>query len=162
MPEPSDLLSIFLMEAWDSLATLEDGVDRLRAPAVTARELEPLLVVTHRLKGAAALHGFSELADVAGGAETLLARGPPLPANARRAAAELLTDLVDVLKKVLDGIGDGGGENADEIDAFRARYPELFAPEGPERSSPASPAAGESGELDPEILAYFGPEAAEH
>ena len=43
------LLSIFLMEAWDTLATLEDGLGRLRDPDVSTAVVEPLLVVSHRL-----------------------------------------------------------------------------------------------------------------
>ena len=61
MVEPADrefLRSIFLMEAWETVAALEDG-----AGAVARGELDTLYVLTHRLKGAASLHGFPRVSD---------------------------------------------------------------------------------------------------
>ncbi|HEX6209922.1 MAG TPA: Hpt domain-containing protein, partial [Methylomirabilota bacterium] len=54
------LRSIFLMEAWDTLATLEDGIGRMVAGAEPA--WDALFLVVHRLKGAASLHGFGRVA----------------------------------------------------------------------------------------------------
>jgi chemosensory pili system protein ChpA (sensor histidine kinase/response regulator) len=65
-PERELLLSIFLMEAWDTVSILEDGAPGLP----TGGDVEPLLVVAHRLRGAAALHGFPRLADEAAAIET--------------------------------------------------------------------------------------------
>ena len=50
------LRGIFLMEAWETVAVLEDA---------KGSPVDALQVVTHRLKGAASLHGFPEVADVA-------------------------------------------------------------------------------------------------
>ena len=59
------LLSVFLMEAWDTLAAVEEGLATLRhAPDATA-VIEHLAVVTHRLRGSAALSGFPQVAGLA-------------------------------------------------------------------------------------------------
>ncbi|MBI4013432.1 MAG: Hpt domain-containing protein [Candidatus Rokubacteria bacterium] len=184
MPETPDrefLLGIFLMEAWDSLATLEDGVGRLRGAEPGAGAVEPLLVVSHRLKGASALQGFPGLSGVAGALEQLLERAPGLPAAERAAAAEFLGDVVGLLKKVLDGVGGTGQENGEEIEAFRARHPAFF-PSAPAETAPTPGPASSAAVAPPtngalrglrqgldrffaenaDILTYFRPEAAEH
>jgi chemosensory pili system protein ChpA (sensor histidine kinase/response regulator) len=166
MAEMSDLLGIFLMEAWDSLATLEDGLDRLRDPEVSAQTVRPLVVVTHRLKGAAGLHDFPELSGAAGAAEQLLGRVPEAAPAERTAIADFLRDLVTLLKKVLDAIAAGQGEDVEEIRRFRARH-RFFTrePAGSPANSSVAPAPGERDRLaaeHEEILAYFAPEAAEH
>src|SRR5919108_2009242 len=74
MVEPADrefLHSIFLMEAWETVAALEDG-----AAAAARGELDALYVVAHRLKGAASLHGFPVVADLASKLEEVLASTP--------------------------------------------------------------------------------------
>jgi chemosensory pili system protein ChpA (sensor histidine kinase/response regulator) len=186
MPEAPDrefLLSIFLMEAWDTLATLEDGLVRLRDPGgPTAKGLEPLVVVSHRLKGAAALQGFPGLSEVSGALEQLLERLPTVPPSERSAAADFLVDLVGLLKKLFDGIASSGHENREEIAGFRSRHAAFFAPPQPGLPGPGgmeTPAgepvplsAGAAGGLrleleryfaeNADILAYFGPEASEH
>src|SRR5262249_38202419 len=172
MPDPQErefLLSIFLMEAWDTLATLEDGLGRLRSPRASPAVVEPLLVVTHRLKGAAALQGFPELAEVTGALEQVLERAPGLPADRRGAVADFLADLVGLLKKVLDGIGATGQEDPGVVAEFRAAHPDRLAAAAAVGTGPGLEASGSPhGEVErffagnPDVLAYFRPEAAEH
>jgi chemosensory pili system protein ChpA (sensor histidine kinase/response regulator) len=166
MADTSDLLGIFLMEAWDSVATLEDGLDRVRAPEVAAATVRPLVVVTHRLKGAAGLHDFPELSGAAGAAEQLLGRVPDAALAERIAIADFLRDLVVLLKKVLDGIAAGHGEDVAEIGRFRARHFQLAGePAGAPAGAAVAAAPVEPARAVPEsddILAYFAPEAAEH
>jgi chemosensory pili system protein ChpA (sensor histidine kinase/response regulator) len=93
MAEPTErefLRSIFLMEAWDTVAALDE------APAALARAggVDDLFIVTHRLKGAASLHGFPAVAALAAELEEMLAARPP---DTRRLGA-----LVDHLKRALD------------------------------------------------------------
>ena len=59
-PDREFLLSIFLMEAWDTVSILEEGAPGLSSGG----DVEPLLVVAHRLRGAAALHALAEAALV--------------------------------------------------------------------------------------------------
>ena len=81
------LRSIFLMEAWDTLASLEDGVTRLAGGTEPA--WDDLFVVTHRLKGAASLHGFPRVASLADTMEQALRPLVAAPATARAAAAAI-------------------------------------------------------------------------
>jgi chemosensory pili system protein ChpA (sensor histidine kinase/response regulator) len=162
MVEPADqefLRSIFLMEAWDTLAAIEDGIGRLAAG------VEPgwneLFVVTHRLKGAAALHGFRQVAGLADAVERALQPLPHAAQPVRRAAADDLTALLSALKSVLD--------------AIEHHRPETTAAPAPSAVRPPAPEAGPDLDHDPvrrellrffadgeEVLTYFGPEAAEH
>jgi chemotaxis protein histidine kinase CheA len=96
------LRSIFLMEAWDSLAVIEDGVTRIAASAEPA--WDELFLVTHRLKGAAALHGFGRVATLVDAMERTLQPLPSLTPATRRAAADELTALLGALKSILDAI----------------------------------------------------------
>jgi chemosensory pili system protein ChpA (sensor histidine kinase/response regulator) len=153
MVEPGDrefLRSIFLMEAWETVAALEDG-----AEAAARGELEALYVVTHRLKGAASLHGFPAIAAIAAELEALLGTTP-------FAAVRLETLLAD-LKRALDSLPVSetvpwaqvdevaarprheNGEAADAVldDPIRRELAEFFA-------------------ANADVAAYFVPEATEH
>ena len=99
MMEPADqefLRSIFLMEAWDTLAAIEGGIGCLAEAGEPP--WEELFLLTHRLKGAASLHGFREAAELVDTVERALRplrqTGPPV----RRAASAELTALLAELK----------------------------------------------------------------
>jgi chemosensory pili system protein ChpA (sensor histidine kinase/response regulator) len=143
MADPGDqefLRSIFLMEAWDTLAALEAGIDRLAGGGEPP--WDDLFVVTHRLKGAASLHGFPRVAALADAVERALAVLPGAGAAAGMAAAGELGALLESLKSALD-----------------APPSEPAADPGPD------PVRGELarffGDSD-EVLTYFVPETAEH
>jgi len=180
MAEPADqefLRSIFLMEAWDTVAALEGAAATLARPGGQ----DALFVVTHRLKGAASLHGFPKIAELAAELEEELA-GQPLDTRA-------LTTLVGHLKRALDAaagapagrgvaVAAGGGVGAplagresrrSEIDARReadtreslrpasgAPAPPPAATAGP--GSVATPAGAGPMDADPikaELEAFF-------
>src|SRR5258706_13016205 len=100
------MLSVFLMEGWEAMASLEGGVTA-GAPAP-----EPLLVVAHRLKGTAALHGFPGIARLAGSMETAMEWLPHEDAAARAATVATLVDTTEALKTLLDGVAMTGREDA--------------------------------------------------
>src|SRR5437762_1695159 len=85
MVEPSGdqdfLRSIFLMEAWDSLASLDEGGARLAAGGEPV--WDDVLLVTHRLRGAAALQGFTAAASLAESIEEALLALRAAPADGR-------------------------------------------------------------------------------
>jgi len=162
MAEPADqefLRSIFLMEAWDTFAVIEDGIGRLAAGVEPA--WDELFLVTHRLKGAAALHGFRQVAGLADAVERALQPLPQAAPPVRRAVADDLTALLGALKSVLDAIEHHRSE-------------ETAAP-APSVVRPISTTSAADLDRDPvrrellrffaegdEVLTYFGPEAAEH
>ncbi len=142
MPEPAEqefLRSIFLMEAWDTVAVLEE------APAALARAdgLDDLFLVTHRLKGAASLHGFPAIAEMAAEIEEALAARPPSP---RR-----LESLLGHLKRALDAAAGGAPVVA---------VPPPAAPAAPD--DPVRRALEEFFAASDDVAAYFLPEATEH
>jgi len=153
--ESEFILSIFLMEAWDTVASVEESARRLGGvEPLSSGTIEPLVVVAHRLKGAAALHGYPVVSAVALVMENLLEQLPTLPAPERGRKVEVLGDVVVTIRRMLEMIGDDGREDVDTVAHLRARYPELFpAPAVPEPSgvsvrqvegtpaAPTSPAA---------------------
>jgi chemosensory pili system protein ChpA (sensor histidine kinase/response regulator) len=160
------LRGLFLMEAWDTVATVEEGLPRLLEAAPPGEALAPLVVVAHRLKGAAALHGFTGTAELAGLLETVLER-----ARERGGGVEahgLVVDVLAAIKPVLDGIAASGVEDAAASEAFRAGHPAAFEPDGSAGSPSRRPGDAMLHEVrhffaeHGDVLAYFGPEAAEH
>jgi chemosensory pili system protein ChpA (sensor histidine kinase/response regulator) len=161
--DPKDrefLLSVFLMEAWDTLAAVEQGLAALASGADASGET--LRVVTHRLRGAAALNGFPRVSALAAIMESTVDRAAAAPLAERQHAAEQLGELLMVLHEALDTIGSTGAEDAAALDAALVR---CDAPPGVALDAdPAGPLA----ELDrflldnPDVLEYFVPEASEH
>ena len=151
-PDREFLLSIFLMEAWDTVSILEEGAPGLSAGG----DVEPLLVVAHRLRGAAALHGFPTVAAEAAAIEDMLERAAAGTSAERADIAAALGEAVTRLRDGLDHAGAGGAEAS-----------------GPPAEDAAPTAAPETGagladELaafyaeNADVLEYFGPEATEH
>ena len=144
MAEPAEqefLRSIFLMEAWDTVAALDCAAATLARP----EGVDELFVVTHRLKGAASLHGFPNIAELAAELEDALAGRPP---DTRRLGA-----LVGHLKHALDaavnappaavGVATPAPRADASLDPLRKELEAFFA-----------------GNAD--VIAYFLPEATEH
>jgi chemosensory pili system protein ChpA (sensor histidine kinase/response regulator) len=164
------LRGIFLMEAWDTVATVEEGLPRLLEPTPRGDALAPLVVVAHRLKGAAALHDLPGTAGLAGLLETAL-EGAARPGGGIE-TYRLVVGIVAALKPVLDGIAATGAEDPAMIARFWSEHPGAAAPGGAS-SAPPPAGTGRPGEAllreardffaeHGDVLAYFGPEAAEH
>jgi chemosensory pili system protein ChpA (sensor histidine kinase/response regulator) len=152
------LRSIFLMEAWDTLAAIEDGVTRMAAGAEPA--WDELFLVTHRLKGAASLHGFHRVTALTDAVEQMLQPLPRAEQATRRKAADELTALLGALKSVLDAIEHHGPEEDAAAPAAARLASAPVAPEpdrDPVRAELARFFAGSD-----DVVGYFAPEALEH
>ena len=137
--ESEFILGIFLMEAWDTVASVEDGVRRLAGGDPPSSEIvDPLVVVAHRLKGAAALHGYPVVSAVALVMENLLETLPGQPAREWGRTIEVLGDVLVTVRRVLEMIGDDGREDVATVSRLRARYPELFPTHAPSELPPDS------------------------
>ena len=172
------LLGIFLMEAWDTAGSLEEGLPKLTAVEAPAKgTMAPLVVLAHRLKGSAALYGFTGVSELAAAAERLLEQASDASRDQRTHCAEFLGGMVTVLKEVFDGISAVGVEDTARIGEFKARYPTFLSPgNGTATAQPVLPARAASAPsrspvaaaLDRffcdgrEVLEYFLPEANEH
>src|SRR5258708_889235 len=183
MAEPAEqefLRSVCLMEAWVAVAAL----DRAAVTLGRAGGVDELFVVTHRLKGAASLHGFSKIAALAAELEDALGARPP--------DAHKLSTLAGHLRHALDAAADGAPSPAgagaapalrrSDIEILRAAdtreplRPAKAAPTLDRASAGAAAGAGASRtSADPlrkeletffagnaDVLAYFLPEATEH
>src|SRR5215468_695923 len=126
------ILSIFLMEAWDTVASVEDGMRRLEAgEPPSSGMIDPLVVVAHRLKGAAGLHGYPVVSAVSLVLERMLEELPAVPPEDRARELEILGEVIAGIKRMLETIGDDGREDVLAVARLRERYPERFAPPPP-------------------------------
>src|SRR5262245_56207325 len=149
------------MEAWDTLAAVEDGLTTLRGSADATGVVEHLAVVTHRLRGSAALNGFPQLAGLATMMEQAVERVMAGGADDQRSLVPL-GDMVFSLKTALDTIGETGVEDAEAIAGAVAALAPPTAP------APTDEISRRLAELDrffaeqADVLDYFVPEAIEH
>ncbi len=158
------LRSVFLMEAWDTLAAVEEGLRALKGTPADggAESLEKLRVVTHRLRGAAALNGFPQVAALATAMEETVESAAGASPAARARAVDALGNMQGWLKTALDSIGTAGTENAAALAAALARRaPETVGEPGGETARRLAELDGFfGGKAD--VTEYFVPEAVEH
>ena len=107
---PSDLQDSFIFDAWDALGHFEAATAKLQgtfAPSV----LKELAVVTHRLKGTAALYRYPQVSSLAELAERLLAQSKYLPpvetARVRAFLEKVAVCLQDALTRIAEGRAEG-------------------------------------------------------
>ena len=74
---PNDLQESFLLDAWDALSTFESATQELKA-GEQAGTIKSLAVVSHRLKGTAALYGYPQVSKLTEMVERLLESGHEL------------------------------------------------------------------------------------
>jgi chemosensory pili system protein ChpA (sensor histidine kinase/response regulator) len=163
MAEPADqdfLRSIFLMEAWDTLVALEQGVGALCLHAVSTETAEPLFVVTHRLKGAASLHGFPGVAALADDVGRILESLPGAPSAERVEAMARIAALVTRLKSALDTVAATGGDGIERKDAGEPDG--VTAACGVLADDPVREDLQTFFADNADVLSYFAPEASEH
>ncbi len=153
------LRSIFLMEAWDTLAAIEAGIGRMAAGGEPA--WNEVFLVTHRLKGAAALHGFRQVAGLAAAVERALQPLPEATPPVRRAVADDLASLLGALKSALDAIEHHRPEET-AVPALTALPPTPAVSATTGDDDPVRRALLRFFAEGDEVLTYFGPEAAEH
>jgi chemosensory pili system protein ChpA (sensor histidine kinase/response regulator) len=150
--EKEFLRSIFLMEAWDMIAVIEDRAQELLATkgAVIDPE-EPLLMLTHTLRGTAAVQGVAGIAALAAGLEAELDGVVGKPTRS--------------LRRVLRGVSPWLATVKGALDALTATAPVTLPPMAPPAPTPDAPTSGQLADVfveSPEIVEYFAPEAAEH
>ncbi|MBI3635009.1 MAG: response regulator [Candidatus Rokubacteria bacterium] len=119
MEDRDFVVSVFLMEAWDTLAVVEDGLGRAEPP------FDALRVVTHRLRGASALHGFPRVSAEATAMEEAVEALAEVPPEARRHVVGRVVEHVASLKRLFDAIGATGHEEPEDVFAY-------FGPEATE------------------------------
>src|SRR5262252_145206 len=130
------LRSIFLMEAWDSLAALDDGGAQLASG--TEPVWDDVLLVTHRLRGAASLQQFTAVAALADSIEHALLDVRAAPTDRRAQGTAHVLVLLASLKRALEAVERGEGVQAAPAAPPREPAPVTPAPATPAPASPAT------------------------
>ncbi|HEY2995240.1 MAG TPA: hybrid sensor histidine kinase/response regulator [Methylomirabilota bacterium] len=150
------LRSIFLMEAWDTLVAIEDGMARLTSGGEPA--WDDIFVITHRLRGASALQGFPNVTTLAESIEQGLRQLRGTPSAVRGHVAPRVRELLASLKATLEAMESGA-------EAPPLAAPAPTPPPPPTAATPTDPLRAELAAFfaaNDDVLSYFGPEAAEH
>ena len=133
------LEEVFLAEARETLALLAAGAARLRSAEPVADAVGPLLVLTHRLRGAAAQYGYAATADVAGLVEQALRSIDGLSVDERDRATGLITEGIALLGRDLEKVAVSRAAEPDP--AASAKGPVASGVEGSEHARSAGSVA---------------------
>ncbi len=182
---PPDLQDSFIFDAWDALGHFEAATAKLQGD-FEPEVLKELAVVTHRLKGTAALYRYPQVSSLAELAGRLLAQSKYLPAaetgRVRAFLEKVAVCLQDALTRIAEGRAEGdlglelnylGGSALlqdllrENRDAFRSAA-KLAA----QRTAESAPADGAQLSLTETLRSFFrehqndweffAPEAYEH
>ena len=164
--DSQNLISIFVLEASDGLDVLSTALHPPDGAVPTPQELADQYIVAHRICGAAALYGFSGVAQLAECLETLLEQAPPTPTAQWDRAVDAMRNITQSLQVIVRAIGQGGVEDAETIARCWASIRQQEGErDGAATSMSSAPTVNEDyllPELDAEILSYFLPEAEEY
>lgn len=142
-----EFVEIFLQEASEHLQFLREYAGVLLDAYPAPDDLERLYVAAHTLKGSSAMYGFPLFSEIAAKLTHIFqyAMNVGISSDASAPLVEFISEAVALLESDLWFISTNSGEAADDIAAFKARYPFAFqAPQLPERhqenTQPAQPA----------------------
>src|SRR5215831_5533234 len=111
-----NLISIFVLEASDGLDALTKALHPPDGAVPTVQDLAEQYIVAHRICGAAALYGFSGVAQLAEYLEMLLEQTTPiLPAEWDR-TVDSMRNITQSLQRIVRTIGQGGVEDAEAVE----------------------------------------------
>jgi chemosensory pili system protein ChpA (sensor histidine kinase/response regulator) len=183
----AEFVEIFLQEASEHLQFLREYSGILLDPYPGAEDVERLYISAHTLAGTSASYGFPLFSEVSGKLAHIFqyAMNATIAPDAAGPVVEFISEGVAVLESDLLMISANAAENADDVSAFKQRFPFAF------QTAPSSSAAAEQastpvpaeertaaatqpvpeipmqplpadGEVPQEILEFFVPEAEEH
>jgi chemotaxis protein histidine kinase CheA/ActR/RegA family two-component response regulator len=177
-----EFVEIFLQEASERLQFLREYAGILQDPYPQAQDVERLYIAAHTLGGTSASYGFPLFSEIAGKLAHIFqyAMNATIAQDAAGPLVEFVSEGIAVLETDLLMISANQVEAAEDIDAFKQKYPFAFqaAPQPqaqPEKvledepqmpqgqdAGPDMPPLPDDGEVPPEILEFFVPEAEEH
>ncbi len=183
-----EFVEVFLTEASDHLQFLREYAGVLLDPYPSPEVMDRLYVAGHTLEGASAMYGYPLFSEVAGKLAHIFqyAMNATIGPDAAGPLVEFISEGVALLESDLLFISANGAETAEDIAAFKERYP--FAFPAPLADAPAAEPAPDSmgddpqpsaaypapapmvvaeelppdGDVPEEILEFFVPEAEEH
>ncbi len=180
----AEFVEIFLQEASEHLQFLREYSGILQDPYPGPDDVERLYISAHTLAGTSGSYGYPLFSEVSGKLAHIFqyAMNATIAPDAAGPVVEFISEAVAVLESDLLMISANAVEAADDISAFKQRFPFAFQiaaqpeaaphhtaaaaqPEAP-IAEPAQEAAREAlpddGEVPAEILEFFVPEAEEH
>ncbi len=162
------LISIFVAEATDGVATLWTALHPAGQAFPTKEAVQEYHVIGHKLKGAALIYGYCGLAKLGDALETVLERASAIAQSDWPRVVSALRELIKLFRSQLDVIGRGGQEDAGLIEKWLQHWTELVPSFCTHKQSDAQ-AEGELlsadylvPKLDAAVLSYFAPEVQEH
>ncbi|HWZ44019.1 MAG TPA: response regulator [Candidatus Saccharimonadales bacterium] len=187
--QSAEFVEVFLQEASEHLQFLREYSGILQDAYPQPEDVERLFISGHSLGGTSASYGFPLFAEIAGKLAHIFqyAMNSTIGPDASGPLVEFISEAIAVLESDLLMISANGIEAAEDIDAFKQRFPFAFQaavepdPEGPsapvadatpaaaaaavEKKAPPLPLAPilpQDDEVPSEILEFFVPEAEEH
>ncbi len=189
LPATTELVSIFLGEAWETISALK-GAEKVFANLGAEGGLNHVVMLSHRLHGSAGMYGFPQIANLSGLLEQLLEQTPALEPSQQAVLLEFTRQATACLTDGLERIaangseGDVGYELTQTgaptllVDLLRAN-PQAFVRQETvlpirEHDEPTSPVPSAESSIsveetlrafvrnDAETWSYFAPEVTEH
>ncbi len=181
-----EFVEVFLTEASDHLQFLREYAGVLLDPYPSPEVMDRLYVAAHTLEGASAMYGYPLFSEVAGKLSHIFqyAMNATIGPDAAGPLVEFISEGVSLLESDLLFISANSAEAAEDIAAFKERYPFAFTAPVEEVPAAEHPAAGfeqspsaetlapartyvpeelpPDGDVPEEILEFFVPEAEEH
>jgi chemosensory pili system protein ChpA (sensor histidine kinase/response regulator) len=180
----SEFVEIFLQEASERLQFLREYAGILLDPYPQAEDIERLYIAAHALGGTSASYGFPLFSEIAGKLAHIFqyAMNATIGQEAAGPLVEFISEAIAVLETDLLMISANDVEADEDVTAFKQKYPFAFQASAahPPQPEPAAPQAAapesrsqvveepaplvlpEDGDVPPEILEFFVPEAEEH
>ena len=178
----AEFVEIFLQEASEHLQFLREYSGILLDPYPQAQDIERLYISAHTLAGTSASYGFPLFSEVAGKLAHIFqyAMNATIGHDAAGPLVEFISEGIAVLETDLLMISANAVEATEDISGFKQRYPFAFQGPGQAGAQPAKapeehqaenvveaeailiPPLPQDGDVAPEILEFFVPEAEEH
>ena len=107
--QPSDLLDAYLEDSWDALAQFDAAREHL-IEALEPDSIENLRILSHRMRGTAAVYGFPQLAKLSELCEKVCEAGPHLTDTELPDLLSFLEQFSVVARAGVERIAQGRGE----------------------------------------------------
>jgi chemosensory pili system protein ChpA (sensor histidine kinase/response regulator) len=154
-----DLIHVFVSEASDGIRALVEALHSDGDPPPTPEAVHEQYIIAHRIRGAAALYGYSGISRLSERLEALLEQAGDIPPSDWPQVVNVMRSTVRTLGTLTQAIGQGRSEDEtlvtrclESLDKLQEVSPPL----------PLADAEYVSPTLETEILSYFVPEAEEY
>ena len=105
----SDLVEVFLVEAWEGLQQFENATLRLRE-GMDETTLEDIVMFGHRLRGSSGLYGYPQISQLCDMVERLAKAVPALDSNQHKLVQEFFDHVMVCFRGSLERISNGKTE----------------------------------------------------